>query len=581
MVRYICVAWIIIGMINFLFVQGNAKNILELPVIPKPQEANFSNLNITLNICTLRHTIIANPAIKNEVIKLFDFYYNLTFNKKVICEKNNLKNQLKDATDFNIEIDLSSKILIPDDFNTTYENYTLDIQANYILLKSLSYAGFVRGIETFSQLINPNTNDPKTYVIENGPIYIKDYPSYKVRGLMIDASRHFVPLEYFIPILNGMMYTKLNILHLHLSDDESYTLSSIKYPNLTNYTTYEGNSSYSVNQMRELIHFAQTRAVHIIPEFDNPAHIRALGNYPDFQPSVTCYDSYPIVKNPAGLNITIYGGAPGGNLDPTMDLTYNFMNNLISDYFNIFNSSRYIHLGGDEVNYNCWDTRPSIKEYMKAHSIANYNDMFSIYLSNIRANITKQNASKVALYWALDPSLQIKYRETDILQFWGKSTWIADLLKQYPNNPAIISTYDFHYLDCGSGSCYGDGTTWCDPYKSWLMIYSFNLYKFVGNQSRVLGIIMPAWSEMINADALEQKLFPRGTALGEALWSNITEVNDLVSITTRIVKQTKRMRNWGVRSNAIGKQWCEEKPDICYAIYNKSKSILNEVSSPF
>ena len=564
--------FIFLFLLLFLEKSLSIQNETELPIIPKPKSQTIGNNTFVINKCTLKKIVNSNPNIKNDINDLLQFYSEKMFYKPIVCnEENSMKNFQNEIRYLIINVNPNQSILLPDDFNQTDEQYNLSIVAeNLIIIEAISYAGFVRGIESLAQLINPNTDDNKTYYIDNCPLYVYDYPSYKVRGLMIDLSRHFFQIQVLNNVINAMMYSKLNILHLHLSDDDSYPLESITFPDLTNYTTFKGNNNfYSIQQMKNLIYFAQTRAVHIIPEFDNPGHVRSVGNHPNFTEAVVCHDLINGFKNPGGLNLTINGGPPNGNLDPTMNISYTLVDGIINDILNIFNNSKYIHLGGDEVIYRCWDTRPSIKEYMNEHGIDSYEDLFSLYLANVRQNLTLKNDSKVAIYWVNSATIDIKYSPSDILQYWGNSSFLSTFLQNHPYNPIIISSYDFHYLDCGLGGLYGNGAIWCDPFKSWLMIYSYNLYKFASNSNKILGIIATSWDETTSEVALETKLFPRGISLGEILWSNITEIPDLTSITKRITAQSRRMRLWGIRCNAIGRQWCEDYPEICYANYHQ------------
>jgi hexosaminidase len=96
-------------------------------------------------------------------------------------------------------------------------------------LKSKTVWGAIRGIETFSQLIFINNNK----LTLNDSTYINDFPRFNHRGLLIDTSRHFIPLKVLKKQLDAMSYSKFNVFHWHIVDDQSFPFESLKYPNLT------------------------------------------------------------------------------------------------------------------------------------------------------------------------------------------------------------------------------------------------------------------------------------------------------------------------------------------------------------
>lgn len=112
--------------------------------------------------------------------------------------------------------------------NVSQEKYSLVIrESNTWELYADYYVGFLRGFETFSQLFEESTSDDgsKTqYVVRGIPIVIDDQPDYAWRGLMIDCSRHFQPIKTLRKMIDGLMFNKMNILHLHLTDQDSFTM---------------------------------------------------------------------------------------------------------------------------------------------------------------------------------------------------------------------------------------------------------------------------------------------------------------------------------------------------------------------
>ena len=103
----------------------------------------------------------------------------------------------------------------------TDESYTLSIDKD-ILIKSKNYVGFIRALETISQLIKGD--ESSGFFLENLPLEIADSPDFQHRGLMIDTARHFLPKSVILRTLDAMQYNKMNVLHWHITDDESFPL---------------------------------------------------------------------------------------------------------------------------------------------------------------------------------------------------------------------------------------------------------------------------------------------------------------------------------------------------------------------
>ena len=111
-------------------------------------------------------------------------------------------------------------------------SYSLDVDvAGGATLTAATIWGALHGLETFSQLVSFRRSD-KSYVLENAPVQIEDAPRFAYRGVMVDCARHFIPLTYLEAVVDGMAFSKLNVLHLHLSDQESFPMESRRFPQL-------------------------------------------------------------------------------------------------------------------------------------------------------------------------------------------------------------------------------------------------------------------------------------------------------------------------------------------------------------
>ena len=156
------------------------------------------------------------------------------------------------------------------------ESYELEVLANKISLKARTDLGALRGLSTLKQLIT----------VQNGAygfpqVKIKDKPRFPWRGLMLDVSRHFMPIDVVKRNLDAMTFVKLNVLHWHLSDDQGFRVEVKSLPNL--HERASDGMYYTQDQIRDIVTYADERGIRVVPEFDVPGHATAiLTAYPEY-----------------------------------------------------------------------------------------------------------------------------------------------------------------------------------------------------------------------------------------------------------------------------------------------------------
>ena len=166
---------------------------------------------------------------------------------------------------------------------------------------------------------------------------ITDYPDFPHRGLLLDTSRHYIPVNVIKQTLEAMAINKMNVFHWHLTDDQSFPYQSEKYPNLSKLGAYTADMIYKKNSIRSILNFAHDRGIRVIPEFDSPGHTRSWGV------------AYPqLLSNCTVDNTTLFGP-----LNIADKFTYDFMHEFFNEVSNLFPDT-YVHLGGDEVDSKCW-----------------------------------------------------------------------------------------------------------------------------------------------------------------------------------------------------------------------------------
>lgn len=175
-------------------------------------------------------------------------------------------------------------------------------------------------------------------------------------------------------------------------------------------------------------------------------------------------------------------------------------------------------------------------------------------VNRIRTILGNLSASKQAMWWSNEETFYIHYAPGDILVYWGLSNSMKNLTEIYPNNSYVFAPGDYYYLDCGLSNPYG-GKDWCDPYKTWVRIYTFEPSTYL-NDSRVLGGEVCAWGEMFNNENLESRIWPRAASLADKLWGPLEPI-DLVALSKRLTAFSETLNYRGIRTSPITGKWCE------------------------
>ncbi|KAH7676207.1 HEX-1 protein, partial [Aphelenchoides avenae] len=188
------------------------------------------------------------------------------------------------------------------------------------------------------------------------PATVHDWPEYGFRGTLIDTSRHFLPKYVIFRHIELLEQNKYNVLHWHMVDNEGFSYTSVKFPDLAKKGAYSPNHLYTRQDIQDVLRYARLHGVRVLPEFDTPGHVGSWKGQPGFL--ADCFDG-------KGHEMT------SNILDPTEDGTYNFLGDLIIEAIQTF-PENYLHLGGDEVRFwteQCWLNNTKIANYMEKHGI--------------------------------------------------------------------------------------------------------------------------------------------------------------------------------------------------------------------
>jgi len=214
------------------------------------------------------------------------------------------------------------------EYNLTFSSPTARVSAE-------SAFGVVYALESFVQLTQERSS----------AVHIHDWPAKKHRGLLVDVARHFLPLGLLRRTIAAMAVTKLNVLHLHLTDSQSFPVLLDSAPELAMKGAFSAKQTYTPTQLKRLVQFAKFFGVRVVPEIDVPAHTMSWGRaYPDLL--INCSTVSREAATPTDVPA----------LDPTADATYDLIEKVLAEIARIFPDDR-MHLGLDEMRFKCWTER--------------------------------------------------------------------------------------------------------------------------------------------------------------------------------------------------------------------------------
>ncbi|XP_049269175.1 beta-hexosaminidase subunit alpha isoform X2 [Rhipicephalus sanguineus] len=349
--------------------------------------------------------------------------------------------------------------------------------------------GALRGLETFSQLVY--SRDGVSWVVNETVIY--DEPRFPHRGLLIDSSRHFLPLESIMDTLDAMSYNKMNVLHWHIVDDESFPYVSKTFPSMSEKGAYDPEIRvYRPSDVQHVISEAAARGIRVMAEFDTPGHTRSWGEaFPEILTS--CYRE----MEPSGEL---------GPIDPTTNATYAFLKELFAEVADVF-PEQYIHLGGDEVDFRCWKSNPNITDFMEKIGIpGDYSKLEDFYIQRLLKIV--QGVRKSYMVWQEVFDNKVEIAPDTVVHVWkeNQEAELSSVTKAGYN--ALLSSC--WYLDYISYS------------QDWKRYYGCDPHNFTGTpeqKSLVQGGEACIWGEYVDATNLISRTWPRASAVAERLWS--------------------------------------------------------------
>jgi hexosaminidase len=249
---------------------------------------------------------------------------------------------------------------------------------------------------------------------------------------------------------------------------------------------------------------------------------------------------------------------PSGQLDPSNPDTYTVISALVNEMTQTF-PDPYYHIGGDEVNFPCWQTNPNFNTWLQENNFT-LGDAVNYFEQKVTPMV--ENAGKTVMVWQdiILQGAQFSNKENTIVQVWDDNMTIFSQMIEAGYN-IVVSNSNSWYLDCGAGNFVNYGVSWCDPFKTWLNIYQNPVFTSLSptELKSVVGGEVALWTEQTDDNNVETMIFPRIFGAAEPLWigfnANMTNM-EYLNILERLKIQRLRIVRQGIRAVPLQPTYC-------------------------
>ncbi len=481
-------------------------------------------ISIITNQTLVAQSIIPLPEKMNNRNGIFDLSIatSIHVRKDMLPEVLQFNEQLKNISGYELRVndedneEKGNTIIIKQGPGITEEGYQLEVTPEKITIQANDDKGVFYALISLLQLL-PNEVSSKRKdisILKIPAIDISDHPRFKWRGLMLDCSRTFISPSYIKETIRRMAFYKLNILHLHLTDDQGWRLEIKSLPELTSRSCYfdrhfnepkEFQGYYAQQDIRDIVEYAAQKHIQIIPEIESPGHsLAALNAYPELSCVGHVLPIYPFFSGPEITQDLFCVGNPA---------SYAFYKNVLAEVIRMF-PSPYIHLGGDEVPPTRWEECAKCQRLVKQNALADTRELGGYFMQQIALNAIKSNKRPIAWNEVFE---QKKYINTNwIIMNWGSSKAALDAVKEGYDvvmAPTSHLYFDYTYEQINTKKVFE-----FDPYYG---EKDDGLLK-----SHILGIQALFWSHIDRTESrIDYQLYPRLLALAERAWSSTNDIN--------------------------------------------------------
>jgi hexosaminidase len=372
------------------------------------------------------------------------------------------------------------------------ESYALTVSEKQATLRAQTVVGVLRGLETFLQLLD---GDRAGYFLPLAQI--EDRPRFPWRGLLIDVCRHWQPMEVIKRNLDGMAALKLNVLHLHLTENQGFRIESRRYPKLQELGS--DGLYYTQAEIRDLISYARDRGIRIVPEFDIPGH------------STSWFVGHPeLASAPGPYQIERKYGVFDPAMNPAREEVYRFLDKFLGEMAALFPDA-YMHIGGDEVTGKHWRLNPEIQAFMQQKGFKDKQALQAYF--NQRVSQILQKHGKRMMGW--DEILHPDLPKNIVVQSWRGQKSLAEGARA--GYTGILSSG--YYLDHLRTAAEHYAV---DPVRPDSGLTDEQAARILGGEACM-------WAEYVSPENIDSRIWPRLAAIAERFWSprTVTDVDDM------------------------------------------------------
>lgn len=436
--------------------------------------------------------------------------FNFSVKPKIIATEEGFKakeNLIKFLKDYGLysendnDSELSENVIVPEIILETDKNisksecYFLSVKDNVINIIGKDEAGVFYGVQTLKQIcLQTNFRLPQTE--------IEDYPRYSYRGFMLDVGRYFYSKEAVFQLLDIMAFHKLNVFHIHLSDDQGFRaqledkllLTEIgSERSHTNFNSVPHSGYYTKNDLKEIVDYAHNRCIKVVPEIDSPGHtVSMIAAYPH----LSCFDRKLVTATHWGVKHDV--------LCVGKESTYEFMFSLFDELLEIFTDG-IVHLGGDEVPVTRWKICPHCQNKMKSEGLESEEDLHTYYLDRIAKHLRDKGVEVIMWNDKVKPYM---VDNSVSWQLWNSAIEKAQVSDEIEKGREfVVSSSQAYYLDL--------------PYALTDIekCYNYNA-EFSENDKGIKGLEACLWCEYV--PTMKRALYltlPRLGAFCESAWT--------------------------------------------------------------
>ena len=413
------------------------------------------------------------------------------------------------------------------------ESYRIRIEGQASSLMAVSSWGVIRGLETFSQLLMPAANGTALdgmFLVRQTDIF--DFPRFPFRGIMIDTARHFIPVSVLKQNLDAMAANKMNVFHWHLVDDQSFPYESIRFPELQQKGAYNARTHvFTQNDVRDVIEYARVRGIRVIPEFDTPGHTLSWRAIPRLL--TPCYES----SRPTGKL---------GPINPILNSSYAFLARFLQEIADVFPDTD-VHVGGDEVDFSCWESNPDIAAYMQAHGITQGYQLQQLFMERMMRLTDSVKKRHIVWQEVFDKGSLLSNRST-------VHVWLGDWVHEWRSKLKEITDQGIRVIL--SSPWYLNHIKYGIDWEPFYEVEPRGFAASERQKNLVLGGSVCMWSEFVDGAEIIARTWPRASAVAERLWSS-GDVRDIQAAAPRIQRMQCLMQQRGLRVGAIhGPAFC-------------------------